>query len=91
MIATYAQINLGTYKKTLTDEFEANLVTELQLKTEKVIKVQQLKSIYSGNNGDLHKKIKIFTLAYDRKTSKISKIFENSFINFKVGVAEASK
>jgi hypothetical protein len=39
MIATYAQINLGTYKKTLTDEFEANLVTELQLKTEKVIKV----------------------------------------------------
>jgi hypothetical protein len=50
-----------------------------------------LKSIYSGNNGDLHKKIKIFTLAYDRKTSKISKIFENGFINFKVGVAEASK
>jgi hypothetical protein len=39
----------------------------------------------------LHKKTKIFSFSYDKKTSKISKIFENSFINYKAGIAEASK
>jgi hypothetical protein len=61
------------------------------IKAEKTVKIQQLKSIYLGNNGDLHKKTKIFSFCYDKKTSKISKIFENSFINYKAGIAEASK
>lgn len=40
MIATYAQNNLKTFKQTLTDEFAANLVTELQVKQENALKIQ---------------------------------------------------
>jgi hypothetical protein len=50
-----------------------------------------LKSIYTGSNGDLYKKFNVFALSYDKKTSKINKIFSNSFNNLKTGINEASK